>query len=32
VLLPLSDIPRLIRNGVIDHALVIAAFYWYSLC
>ena len=32
VILPLSDIPRLIRNGVIDHALVIAAFYWYSLC
>ena len=32
VLLPLSDIPRLIRNGVIDHALVIAAFYWYSVC
>jgi len=31
LLLPLSDIPRLIRKGVIDHALVIAAFYWYSL-
>lgn len=31
VLLPLSDIPGLIRSGVIDHALVIAAFYWYSV-
>jgi 8-oxo-dGTP pyrophosphatase MutT (NUDIX family) len=31
VLLSLSDIPGLIRKGVIDHALVIAAFHWYSL-
>jgi len=31
VLLPLSEVPRLIRDGVIDHALVIAAFHWYSL-
>jgi 8-oxo-dGTP pyrophosphatase MutT (NUDIX family) len=27
--LPLSDIPRLIREGKISHALVVAAFYWY---
>jgi ADP-ribose pyrophosphatase len=27
VLRPLSDIPRLIKEGVITHALVIAAFY-----
>ncbi len=26
---PLSDIPKLIREGKITHALVIAAFYWY---
>jgi ADP-ribose pyrophosphatase len=26
---PLDDIPRLIREGRITHALVIAAFYWY---
>jgi 8-oxo-dGTP pyrophosphatase MutT (NUDIX family) len=26
---PLSDIPQLIREGKITHALVIAAFYWY---
>jgi ADP-ribose pyrophosphatase len=26
---PLSDIPRLIRDGQISHALVVAAFYWY---
>jgi ADP-ribose pyrophosphatase len=31
VLLPLSDIAGLIHKGVIDHALVIAAFYWYSI-
>jgi 8-oxo-dGTP pyrophosphatase MutT (NUDIX family) len=31
VILSLSDIPGLIRKGVIDHALVIAAFHWYSL-
>jgi hypothetical protein len=27
VLQPLSEIPRLIREGAISHALVIAAFY-----
>jgi hypothetical protein len=27
VLQPLSEIPRLIREGTISHALVIAAFY-----
>ena len=26
---PLGDIPRLIREGRITHALVVAAFYWY---
>jgi ADP-ribose pyrophosphatase len=26
---PLHDIPRLIHEGKITHALVIAAFYWY---
>ena len=31
VLIPLSDIPELIQNGEIDHAMVIAAFYWYFL-
>jgi hypothetical protein len=29
VLIPLSDIPKLIQNGEIDHAMVITAFYWY---
>jgi len=29
VLIPVSDIPELIRKGEIDHALVITAFYWY---
>ncbi len=28
VLTPISDIPQLIRMGTIDHALVIAAFYF----
>ena len=28
--LPLNEIPKLIREGKITHALVIAAFYWYS--
>ena len=28
-IVPLADIPRLIREGQITHALVIAAFYWY---
>ena len=31
VLFPLSEVPRLIRDGVIDHALVIAAFHWLDL-
>jgi hypothetical protein len=25
----LADIPELIQDGVITHALVVAAFYWY---
>ena len=28
---PLADIPRLIREGAITHALVIAAFHWLEL-
>jgi len=28
-IVPLKDIPKLIQEGVITHALVIAAFYWY---
>ncbi len=31
ILIPLHDIPRLIRAGVITHALVIAAFYRYYM-
>jgi ADP-ribose pyrophosphatase len=31
VLRPLSEIPRLIREGAISHALVIAAFYRYYM-
>jgi 8-oxo-dGTP pyrophosphatase MutT (NUDIX family) len=31
VLVPLIDIPELIRKGKVDHAIVISAFYWYSL-
>jgi len=31
VLIPLSDIPELIRKGEIDHAMVITAFTWYFL-
>ena len=31
VLSPLEDIPRLIRDGAITHALVIAAFYRYYM-
>jgi len=27
--LPFNEIPKLIRDGKITHALVIAAFYWY---
>jgi ADP-ribose pyrophosphatase len=30
-LIPLIDIPELIRKGKIDHAIVISAFYWYFL-
>jgi 8-oxo-dGTP pyrophosphatase MutT (NUDIX family) len=29
VLIPVADIPELIRKGEIDHAIVITAFYWY---
>jgi len=29
VLVPIADIPQLIQEGIIDHAIVIAAFYWY---
>lgn len=28
-IVPLRDIPKLIQEGAITHALVIAAFYWY---
>jgi 8-oxo-dGTP pyrophosphatase MutT (NUDIX family) len=31
VLIPLMEIPELIRKGKIDHAIVISAFYWYFL-
>jgi 8-oxo-dGTP pyrophosphatase MutT (NUDIX family) len=31
VLIPLVDIPELIRQGKIDHTIVISAFYWYFL-
>ena len=31
VLIPLADIPELIRKGEIDHAIVISAFCWYFL-
>jgi 8-oxo-dGTP pyrophosphatase MutT (NUDIX family) len=31
VLIPLVDIPELIRKGKIDHAIVISAFYWFFL-
>lgn len=31
VLIPLYDIPELIRKGEINNAMVITAFYWYSL-
>jgi ADP-ribose pyrophosphatase len=30
-LVPLTDIPRLITEGAITHALVVAAFHWLSL-
>ncbi|TEU12174.1 MAG: NUDIX hydrolase [Anaerolineales bacterium] len=31
VLVPLSEIPRLIRQGEITNAMVILAFYWYFM-
>ena len=31
ILVPLSDIPELIRQGKIDHAIVVAAFHFYIL-
>jgi 8-oxo-dGTP pyrophosphatase MutT (NUDIX family) len=31
VLIPLADIPKLILEGEIDHAMVITAFYWHDL-
>jgi len=31
VLIPLSEIPRLIREGEITNAMVILAFYWYFM-
>jgi len=31
-LVPLASVPRLICEGRIDHALVVAAFYLWSLC
>jgi len=31
VLVPLMDIPELIHKGKIDHAIVISAFYWFSI-
>jgi 8-oxo-dGTP pyrophosphatase MutT (NUDIX family) len=31
VLIPLADIPELIRKGKIDHSIVISAFYWFFL-
>jgi hypothetical protein len=29
-LIPIDEVPSLIINGVIDHALVVAAFYLYD--
>lgn len=29
--LPEQDVPRLVRDGQIRHALVLAAFHWYGL-
>jgi ADP-ribose pyrophosphatase len=29
LLIPVADIPDMIREGKIDHAMVIAAFYWF---
>ncbi len=31
VLIPLSQIPHLIREGEITNAMVILAFYWYFM-
>ncbi len=30
-LLPVSELPELVRQGRITHALVVVAFYWYDL-
>ncbi|MDE0885612.1 MAG: NUDIX hydrolase [Myxococcota bacterium] len=30
-LIPAEDLPRLLADGAIDHALVVAALYWYAL-
>jgi 8-oxo-dGTP pyrophosphatase MutT (NUDIX family) len=31
VLVPVDDLPALVRDGSISHALVVAAFYWHGL-
>ncbi|HEX8130095.1 MAG TPA: NUDIX hydrolase [Pyrinomonadaceae bacterium] len=31
-LVPLADIPRLISDGSINHALVVVGFHWLALC
>jgi 8-oxo-dGTP pyrophosphatase MutT (NUDIX family) len=31
VLVPLADVPALVRRGEISHALVVVAFYWHDL-
>jgi 8-oxo-dGTP pyrophosphatase MutT (NUDIX family) len=31
VLVPLREIPELVRSGAISHALVVVAFYWHDL-
>jgi hypothetical protein len=30
-LVPMAEIPDQLRQGRIDHALVVAALYWYAL-
>ena len=30
-LVPMAEIPDQLRRGIIDHALVVAALYWYAL-
>ena len=30
-LVPVSDLPEIVRQGLITHALVVVAFYWYDL-